>query len=82
MGWRRWRGVCHALDMDTTEAQETLDRFRREVYQDVLGRRKDSLFALMEAKLILATIGQRYRLRPGPSAIWQTVPKQMAIARR
>lgn len=41
-----------------------------------------SMFALMEAKLILATIGQRYRLRPVPPAVWETVPKQMAIARR
>jgi cytochrome P450 len=41
-----------------------------------------SMFALMEAKLILATIGQRYRLRPVPPSVWETAPKQMAIARR
>src|SRR5205807_1701000 len=38
--------------MDTTEAHQTLDRFRREVYHDVLGRRKDSAFELMEAALV------------------------------
>src|SRR6266536_3208393 len=42
----------HALGMDTTEADQILDRFRREVYRDVLGRRKDSLFGLMEAALV------------------------------
>lgn len=41
-----------------------------------------NMFALMEAKLILATIGQRYRLRPVPPAAWETVPKQVVIARR
>ena len=41
-----------------------------------------NMFALMEAKLILATIGQRYRLRPVPPPMGETVPKQMVIARR
>lgn len=41
-----------------------------------------NMFALMEAKLILATIGQRYRLRSIPTAAWETVPRQMAIALR
>ena len=41
-----------------------------------------NMFALMEAKLILATIGQRYRLRPVPPPMGETVPKQVVIARR
>jgi len=41
-----------------------------------------NMFALMEAKLILATIGQRYRLRPVLPTAWETVPRQMAIVRR
>ena len=44
--------MVHASGMDTTEGQQILDRFRRAVYRDVLGRRKDSAFELMEAALI------------------------------
>ncbi len=38
--------------MDKTEALTRLDRFRRAVYDRVLGHRKDTMFELMEAVLV------------------------------
>jgi hypothetical protein len=38
--------------MDNSEALETLSRFRRAIYDQVLGQRKDSMFELMEAVLV------------------------------
>jgi hypothetical protein len=41
-----------AFGVDKTEAFERLDRFRRAVYDRVLGHRKDTMFELMEAVLV------------------------------
>lgn len=45
--------------MNPSEGLYTLDRFRRQLYQQVLGRRKDTLFELMEAVLV----------SPGPTSL-------------
>ena len=66
--------------MDTTEAFYTLDRFRRTVYDWVLGHRKDTMFELMEA--VLVAQGPTTTVRLSLEAVfrrrWPSAPDALA----
>jgi hypothetical protein len=53
-GWEAaaWPAPCRAAGMDTTAAHHALAAFRRDLYEQALGHRKDSVFELLEAALV------------------------------
>ena len=66
--------------MHKSEGTHTLDRFRRQLYQRVLGRRKDTLFELMEAVLVGPgpTSLVRLSLVPTFRRRWPSAPDSLA----
>lgn len=66
--------------MEKTTATDTLVRFRQQVYEHVLGHRKDSLFELMEAVLVAsrATPLVRLSLEPVFRRRWASAPDALA----
>lgn len=66
--------------MDNTNALERLDRFRRAVYDRVLGHRKDSMFELMEAVLVAEGPATTVHLSLAPvfRRRWPSAPDALA----
>lgn len=66
--------------METTQAFQTLDRFRRTVYDLVLGHRKDTMFELMEAVLVAQGANNLVHLSLEPvfRRRWPSAPDALA----
>jgi hypothetical protein len=77
---QRGRRCAAASSMITTDAQQILDQFRRELYHRVLGRRKDTLFELMEATFVSPgpTTLVRLTLTPVFQRRWSSAPDALA----